>query len=194
MKGSKIMRMNKEGFTLIEMMVVIGIIGIIAGMAIPGFSKWLPNYRFKSAAQDMLSNFQLAKITAVKRNANCTVTFSVPSMNRYISVDGIKYDYVIYVEPSNAVSYTYDAGEEVVSKKRWEDYDENIDFDISQGGGGTGITFKMNANGLPTISFRPTGFPVDKDDQLSEGSVFIKNNENRSMIINVTAGGSISIN
>jgi prepilin-type N-terminal cleavage/methylation domain-containing protein len=193
MNGSKIMRMNKKGFTLIEMIVVLGIIAIIAGIAIPNFSSWLPNYRIKSAAQELLSNFQLAKITAVKRNANCTITFSVPSLNKYITVDGIKYDYVIYVEPKD-VNFNYNAGDDViVTKKRWVDYDKNIVFDASKGGG-KGVDFPYNDSDLPTISFRSNGFPVDKDNQLKGGSVFIKNNKNRSMTINVTAGGSVSIN
>jgi prepilin-type N-terminal cleavage/methylation domain-containing protein len=192
MRGSEIMGMNKKGFTLIEMMVVIGIIGIMAGMAIPVFSSWLPNYRFKSAAQDLLSNLQLAKITAVKRNANCTVTFSVPSMNRFIAVNGINYDYVIYVEPKNAnLEYNTGTTDEILVMKRWVDYEKNIGFDTTKGVG-KGITLPYNASNLPTISFRPNGFPVDKDNLPEGGSVFIKN-LNRSMTINVNAAGSITI-
>ena len=114
------------------------------------------------------------------------------STNEAITIDGIKYDYAIYVEPNN-VNFEYTTGvDEIIVKKRWVDYDNNIGFNTSQGNG-IGVTLPYNASNLPTISFRPNGFPVDKNNLPEGGSVFIKNNKNRSMTINLNAAGSISI-
>ena len=67
---------KNSGFTLIELMVVIVVIGIFVAIGVPNFMSWLPKYRLKSAVRDLYSNMQLAKMTAVKSNQDCTVTYS----------------------------------------------------------------------------------------------------------------------
>jgi prepilin-type N-terminal cleavage/methylation domain-containing protein len=67
---------KNSGFTLIELMVVIVVIGIFVAIGLPNFMSWLPKYRLKSAVRDLYSNMQLAKMTAVKSKQNCTVTYS----------------------------------------------------------------------------------------------------------------------
>ncbi|MBW2005451.1 MAG: GspH/FimT family pseudopilin [Deltaproteobacteria bacterium] len=67
--------MKKNGFTLIELIVAIAIMGIAAAIAIPGFSRWLPNYRLRSAARDVYSNMQLAKMGAVRANMTWRIVF-----------------------------------------------------------------------------------------------------------------------
>jgi len=67
---------KNSGFTLIELLVVIVVVGIFVAIGVPNFMSWLPKYRLKSAVRDLYSNMQLAKMTAVKSNQNCTVTYS----------------------------------------------------------------------------------------------------------------------
>ena len=67
-----------SGFTLVELLVVIAIFSILATIAIPAYSVWLPNYRLKRAVRDVYSNFQTTKMRAIKDNRNCTVTFNQP--------------------------------------------------------------------------------------------------------------------
>ena len=67
---------NNSGMTIIELMVVIGILAILAGIAIPGFIGWLPNYRLRSAADDLQSTLQNAKLRAIRENAIVRVNFN----------------------------------------------------------------------------------------------------------------------
>jgi type IV pilus assembly protein PilA len=68
--------MKKDGFTLIEIIVVIAIIGILATAAIPAFSRWLPAWHLKSAASDLYSDLQLAKMNAIKDRIEWAVVFN----------------------------------------------------------------------------------------------------------------------
>jgi len=79
--------MKSQGFTLIELIATMVIAGILAAIAIPGFSRWLPNYRLKGAARDVYSNLQLAKMEAIKIRGECAVAFDLGN-NRYQVVSG----------------------------------------------------------------------------------------------------------
>lgn len=70
---------DRWGFTLIEMLMAMVMLAIVTGFAIPVFAKWLPNYNLKTAARDVFSNMQLAKLEAVKQNSTCAVTIGSDS-------------------------------------------------------------------------------------------------------------------
>jgi len=65
---------KNAGFSLTELMVIIGIMGIMAGIAMPNLIGWLPKYRMGSAAREILGTLEFARLTAVKRNVATFVT------------------------------------------------------------------------------------------------------------------------
>lgn len=60
--NSKVVRMTEAGFTLVELMIVVAIIGILAAIAIPNFQKYQAKARQKES-QILLSNLYTAEIS-----------------------------------------------------------------------------------------------------------------------------------
>jgi type IV fimbrial biogenesis protein FimT len=70
------MKMNKRGVTLIELLVVFVIIAIGATLMIPNMGAWLPNYRLRSAARDLVSTMRVAQMRAVSNNVDYQVSIT----------------------------------------------------------------------------------------------------------------------
>jgi len=67
---------NMQGFTLVEIIIVVSVIAALAAIAIPNFISWVPNFKLKSAARDLYSTMQKVRLEAVKRNADIGISFS----------------------------------------------------------------------------------------------------------------------
>ena len=65
-----------KGFTLVEVITVLVIIGILALFAAPEFINWRPRMRLKGIADTLSENLQRAKIHAIKNNRNVIFTFT----------------------------------------------------------------------------------------------------------------------
>ena len=77
-------KIKESGFSLPELITVIAVLGILAAIAVPTSSSFLPNAKLKSAARNLYSNLQLAKLTAIKQNTACAIVFdSGVSPGRY---------------------------------------------------------------------------------------------------------------
>ena len=161
---------TNSGFTLIEALVVVAIIAILAGVGIPTFSRWLPNYRLKSAATDIFSNMQLAKMEAIKANNNYSIVFNAALPGSYI---------------------LQDAGGNTINTINFSDYDSkgNIKWGFGNatknisGGPLPGSKITYGSNKL-TFNSRGTG---------NSGTVYIQNQNQRAYAIGTLASGVIRL-
>lgn len=66
---------GKHGFSLVELLVVMGIVAIISSIAVPSFLTYLQTTRLTNAAQNLYYALQTARTEAIKQNANVYVSF-----------------------------------------------------------------------------------------------------------------------
>lgn len=81
--------MNEKGFTAIELLVVVAILGILSAISIPAFSSWLPSYRLKSSTRNIYDAMNLAKLSAVKSNNVAVVIFSITNDTYTVFLDTV---------------------------------------------------------------------------------------------------------
>jgi len=109
LRGREMKLMQKQaGFSLMELMVVIGIFAILLSIAIPNFIGKLPAKRLESAAGDVNAALQRARLVAVRENACVVIEFNSSNDNYRIFVDNGGDD------PNNACNKTQDADEQTI--------------------------------------------------------------------------------
>lgn len=78
--GREIARMKtNRGYTLVEVMVVIGIIAILATVAVPNIVGWRTKQRFAAAAADVHEAIKVARSSAIKDNTTVAIQFQPPN-------------------------------------------------------------------------------------------------------------------
>lgn len=64
----------QRGFTAIELMVVVAILGILVALAAPSFTPILERWRVRSTADALQHSYYLARSEAIKRGGGVTMT------------------------------------------------------------------------------------------------------------------------
>ncbi|MEO5955448.1 MAG: GspH/FimT family pseudopilin [Nitrospiraceae bacterium] len=67
----------ERGFTMIEMMIVTAIIGTLSAIAIPSYTEWKARHDLREAVSDIASDLNLARVVAINRNRQATVTIQL---------------------------------------------------------------------------------------------------------------------
>lgn len=69
-------KLGQKGFTLVEVIIVVAIVGILAAAVTPGIMASLARYRLRADVRELVINFKKAKLEAVKQNSSLVVTFT----------------------------------------------------------------------------------------------------------------------
>lgn len=68
-------RKGTMGFTLVEMMVVVAMVAIAAGLAFPSMNQFVVNVKTKSAARGIYNLMQHGRVMAVKEGSQVRIQF-----------------------------------------------------------------------------------------------------------------------
>jgi prepilin-type N-terminal cleavage/methylation domain-containing protein len=117
-----------KGFSLIELMVVIALIAIMAGIAVPNFQTYMKNRRLSGAASQLFVDLMNARMQAVSQNMKIIV--SLENNHQYKIIRDLN---------GNG---TIDAGEDGPLKDIHPDY-----YDVTFAAASSGFNPIFNANG-----------------------------------------------
>lgn len=99
-----------RGFTLVELMVVLIVLAVLVGMAMPSFTQMVNRNRLTAAANEMVASMQIARVEAVRRNMRVALCPSTDGS----TCAGADWSRLIVFADANGNGNPGDAGDEVV--------------------------------------------------------------------------------
>ena len=82
-------RAPERGFSLVEVMIVVGLVAILAAITVPSVAGALQRYELLTSAQQVVSTIRAARTQAVSRNQVLKVRFNFPAAGQYQVVDAL---------------------------------------------------------------------------------------------------------
>jgi prepilin-type N-terminal cleavage/methylation domain-containing protein len=78
---------NAKGFSLLELMIVLGIVLVVSAISVPSLIKANRGYQLQSSAREIAQAFQAAKFKAIGTNSSKTVSINTAT-NSFVSSTG----------------------------------------------------------------------------------------------------------
>lgn len=161
---------NNKGFTMIELMVVIAILCILGLLSIGPMMRWRANSFVETAANNIMSDFERAKVEAIRKTRNVSVAFTNSGT------------YECFIDTNR--NLIRDAGETLLFSREPEL--GVVDMVFTSIGGGTTFT---NPRG---ITFSPRGFVISNTNSLQITIDGTNSRSNLRRVIEVSRTGNIS--
>ncbi len=209
-------RARTQGFSLVEIMVVVAIIGAMTAVTVPGFSTYFANQRVKQAARSVADVLSLARTEAIRTGRNHVVYFQQdPTGAALVDGAGTSVPAQVVQDDDGTGPLPAPNGQVDVGERR---FDVRAEPGVSWGrtfatgaapgdtgltaNFGTGRTFKTKSGAAANwIVFRPDGVPrgystgpyAEGDIGSGGGAVYLTNGR-RDYAIVLTPLGGVEVN
>ncbi len=129
-----------KGFTLLELIVALGILGLTMAFAVPSFDALISNNRISSGASDFVGSLQLAKAESAARTTPATICKKNIAGTGCLTAGDWQQGWIVFSDINGNAAV--DAGDTVVLNH------EALDSQI---------TFNGTAGVTNSITFNPSG-------------------------------------
>jgi len=158
------MMQRTHGFTLIELMITVAVLGILILLGLPSYKQWMQNTQIRNATESILNGLQLARAEAVKRNT--AVQFTL----------GAGTDWTVSVVSGGAV----------VQSRKSQEGSANVTLTVSPAGAQT-VTFGSLGRVVPNADGSISLEQIDVDVP----TTILPANKSRDLRLTIGAGGQI---
>ena len=79
---------SERGFTVVELITVVGIMMVVTAIATPSFYYWLPKYRLSAGARQIAADLHLARMKAISQNTSYRLRFTADDTYEMQKNDG----------------------------------------------------------------------------------------------------------
>lgn len=168
-----------KGFTLIELMIAITVLGVLLVLGLPSFVEMIQNTQIRTAAEGILDGLQIARSEAVRRNA----------YTQFVLGPGTGWTVFEINPPTSGLACGTIA---TIQSRSGAEGSSNATVSISPAGGST-ITFTpmgWTSNSCTGLNVDPA---MDHWIQFNVGSSALDSTKERPMEIRVTANGGIRL-
>jgi len=158
----------QPGFSLMELMVVIAIIGILSGIALPNFLSMRADSMLRGAVRELVGNIQKTRMNSIKNNETWAIKFNPGN------IPG-SYDIISDPVGANNIEKT------IIFQAHKTDvrYGTGLAGNDINGGTFTGLTAPVNG-----VTFNPNGTCTD-------GYVYLSNSRGTVYGIGTLVGGVV---